>query len=178
MAIMTVISTLIHSPMTSAFVASVQILTLILCFRFLYRYNWLEAVIIISLTYSLITVSEFIVMYSHSLLINVPAIDKFVNNDFALNIYIQVLLMLTILILQAFRVGFTFINLNHRRKRSSNLTRIAFIGSLLNILILSLASVSIFHDLPMIGVNVSFSAIIFLLALLIQLYYRRELSEI
>lgn len=105
-----VFSLTLHYMQLALLTALVQPFILILCYCLFYRYKWKHSVIMIAVTYPISGVIEILVHYLSSIINRTHIMDTLVlNDDFSLLIYCELIYLLIILVLQKFRLGFTFI---------------------------------------------------------------------
>lgn len=175
--IVTIVKYILHYLHWQAAMTLIQPIVLMLCFHYLLRYRWQHAVIIISITYSIVGINELIVMYINYLLTDISIIEKYVNNDFSLSVHFIVLNIVFAMALKYFRIGFTFINQSYRSQRIDFLTQIIFVISLINTAIQSSVALALFNSFPIQYINLTLMAVIVFLILLLQINYRKELND-
>jgi hypothetical protein len=156
--------------------AIVQPIGVVLCFWLIFRFRILHSVIIVMIVYGANVLLEIginftLVMFDLKQLIAIMQGDTFVGRMILISAMI-----LACLLIARFRIGFSFIQVGHTTTNSGNIqNKKMLLLSVFGLVFIASCSYSWFHwHGAVIIVN---SSIFFVLIILLQWAYRRELTE-
>lgn len=168
----------IHALRLPVLVTAITPAIIILCFRFIYKFQWKQAVIIVAAVYTITSMIEILVYYIYAALSDKHILETFVkNDDFSLIIYCELIYLFLAIILSSFRLGFTFINKNDLANVSGPYMNTLFCLSVLCLSIIGFSGVVMHIHFDPRVLLITIMPIIILLAILLELHYRKEIQQ-